>query len=499
MQDTSGYWLSLRAAYNVGMAFIRRVKTSSGATAIQIAYKEYGKIKRIKHIGSAHNPEEETVLMDLARQRLYANQLLLFADTTPALKFSLKSSCSGLLRRVLLEQFHRLGFHQLADETFALLCIARIVEPTSKLDSLRVLADLGVNHIDKNRLYRCLKRIIDQDYRKTVSQLCFDYAANRNLSLILYDVTTLYFEVQQEDSYRKPGLSKERRLEPQIIVGLLVDQSGFPLGLHSFEGNTAETKTILPVVEAFCFQHHVHQITVVADAAMLSVKNLSALAEAGHRYIVGSRLHKIPYDIANYQKSQPLSDRQIITSQHEKYRIVYQYRVKRAALDLKNIQKQVAKAQKIINGQTSISKAKFLTVKAKTKKLNQVLIDKAYALAGIKGYVTNLDIPDQQVIDYYHQLFQVEASFRMVKSDFKARPIFHRKRDSIEAHLTIVLTALAMGKSIESQTGMSIKHLVKTLRPVRSGIVVINGQEYIADEDISPVIHTLLQKLRSGH
>ncbi|MBU1000125.1 IS1634 family transposase, partial [Patescibacteria group bacterium] len=77
--------------------------------------------------------------------------------------------------------------------------------------------------------------------------------------------------------------------------------------------------------------------------------------------------------------------------------------------------------------------------------------------------------------------------------------IFHRKRDSIEAHLTIVLTALAMGKSIESQTGMSIKHLVKTLRPVRSGIVVINGQEYIADEDISPVIHTLLQKLRSGH
>lgn len=481
------------------VTFIRRVKTSSGATAVQIAHKQYGRMKRIEHIGSAHNQEEETMLMSLARQRLHANQPSLFPDTPPTVKLRLKSSCSGLLQRVLLERYYHLGFGQLADEVYALLCIARIVEPTSKLDSLRVLSDLGVHHIDKNQLYRCLQKVIDQDYRNTISQLCFDYAASRNLSLVLYDVTTLYFEVQQEDAYRKPGLSKERRLEPQIVIGLLVDQSGFPLGLHSFEGNTAETKTILPVIEAFCSQHHVHEMTVVADAAMLSAQNLSALAQAGHRYIVGSRMHKIPYDIAEYQKTQTLSDRQIIVSQHKTYRIVYQYRTKRAALDRKNIQKQVAKAQKIITGKTAVSKAKFLTVKAKSKTLNQALIDKAYALAGIKGYVTNLDIPGQQVIDYYRQLFQVEASFRMAKSDFKARPIFHRKRDSIEAHLTIVLTALAIGKSLESQTNMSIKHLVKTLRPIRSGIVVINGQEYPAEEDIPPVIHTLLQKLHSGH
>ena len=481
------------------MAFIRRVKTSSGATAVQIAHKQYGRIKRIEHIGSAHNPEEETMLVSLARARLHANQPSLFPDIQPALKVRLRSSCSGLLRRVLLEQYYRLGFRQLADEVYALLCIARIVEPTSKLDSLRVLSDLEVHHIDRNQLYRCLQRVIDRDYRKTVARLCFDRAVAGNLSLVLYDVTTLYFEVQQEDSYRKPGLSKERRLEPQIVIGLLVDQSGFPLGLHSFEGNTAETKTILPVIEEFCLRHGVQGITVVADAAMLSANNLSALAQAGHHYIVGSRLRKIPYDIAEYQKTQTLCDRQIIVSQLNDYRIVYQYRASRAALDVKNIQKQVAKARRIIAGKTAVSRAKFVTVDAKSKTLNQALIAKAYALAGIKGYVTNLDISGQRVIDYYHQLFQVEASFRMAKSDFKARPIFHRKRDSIEAHLTIVLTALAIGKSLESQTGMSIKQLVKTLRPIRSGIVTINGQEYIAEEDIPPVIHTLLQKLRSGH
>ncbi|MBI4215718.1 MAG: IS1634 family transposase [Parcubacteria group bacterium] len=478
---------------------MRRVKTSSGATAVQIAHKQYGRIKRIEHIGSAHNRKEETILVSLARARLHANQPSLFPDIQPALKVHLRSSCSGLLRRVLLERYYRLGFRQLADEVYALLCIARIVEPTSKLDSLRVLSDLGVHHIDKNQLYRCLQRVIDRDYRKTVSAVCFDRAAAGNLSLVLYDVTTLYFEAQQEDSYRKPGLSKERRLEPQIVIGLLVDQSGFPLGLHSFEGNTAETKTMLPVIEAFCSQHRVRQITVVADAAMLSAKNLSVLAQAGHHYIVGSRLRKIPYDIAEYQKTRILSDRKIIISRLNDYRIVYQYLASRAALDVKNIQKQVAKAQKIIAGKTAVSRAKFVTIAAKSKTLNQALIAKAYALAGIKGYVTNLDIPGQQVIDYYHQLFQVEASFRMAKSDFKARPIFHRKQDSIEAHLTIVLTALAIGKSLESQTGMTIKQLVKTLRPIRSGIVVINGQEYLAEEEVSPVIHTLLQKLHSGH
>jgi hypothetical protein len=481
------------------MAFIRKVKTKSGATAVQIIYKNYGQITRIDHIGSAHNQSELTALITLAKSKLHDKQQSLFPDINSQLTIQLKQSHSSLLWRVLRQQYTCLGFNQLDDDIFAALCIVRLVEPTSKIDSLRVLADLGVNQFNKNQLYRCLQRVIEENYRSTVSQLCFRHSTSQGLSLLLYDVTTLYFEVQQEDDYRKPGISKERRLEPQIVIGLLVDQSGFPLGLHSFKGNTAETKTILPVVKAFCTQHGVDKLTVVADAAMLSANNLSALAKAGYTYIVGSRLRKIPYDIAQYQETQTLSDQQIMVTQYPDYRIIYQYREKRAALDRKNIQKQIDKAQKIVNGQAAATKAKFLTLKAKTKQLNQTLIDKAYALAGIKGYITNLDIPNQQVIDYYHQLFRVEASFRMAKSDFKARPIFHRKRDSIEAHLTIVLTALAIGRQTESQTGISIKQFVKILRPVRSGVVIINGQEYLAKEIIPESVQTLLQKLGPGY
>ncbi len=481
------------------MAFIRKVRTASGATAVQIAYKQKGKVVKILHIGSAHTKEDLNILVTLARKRLHANQLSLFPESQPSLRVGIKKSYSGLLWNILREQYRQLGFDRLNDEIFEALCIARIVEPTSKLDSLRVLADLGAAPIDRNKLYRSLAKAADQDYRKTISQACFEKANRQGLTLVLYDVTTLYFEVQEEDEYRKVGLSKERRLEPQIIIGLLVDRNGFPLGLHSFEGNKAETKTILPVIEAFQAQHGLSKVTVVADAAMLSAANLSALGETGYTYIVGSRLHKVPYDIAEYQKTRQMTDQQIVVAHQEGYRVIYQYRAKRAALDLRNIEKQVAKAKKALNGQIPTNRTKFITVKAKSKQLNQKLIDKARALAGIKGYVTNLDVSDAEVIGFYHQLFQVEASFRMAKSDLRARPIYHRKRDSIEAHLTIVLAALAISRNIEYQTGISIKQFVKNLRPIRSGVVTINGAEVLAEPEIPLKIQSMVSRLSSGH
>lgn len=482
------------------MTFIRKVKTSSGAIAVQIVRKSSGRIVKVEHLGSTHTNEELKILMSLAKRRLQGRQQSLFPDSeTSSFKIGLKQSFSYLLFQVLRKQYQNLGFSKLNDEYFAYLCIARIVEPTSKLDSLRVLSDLGINNLSKDRLYRCLAKVVANHYRTTISTICFDQAVSQGLSLVLYDVTTLYFEVQQEDGYRKAGLSKERRLEPQIIIGLLVNQDGFPLGLQSFEGNTAETKTILPVIEAFRVQHRLDTITVVADAAMLSQKNLDSLSQAGYHYIVGSRLSKVPYDIAQYQKTQPLIDNQIVVTQKDSHKIIYQYRVKRAALDIKNIEESIAKARRIVSGQAPMKRNRFLSLKTREKKLNQALIDKAYALAGIKGYVTDLDFYPEKIIDAYHQLFEVEASFRMAKSDLKARPIFHRKRDAIEAHLTIVLASLAVSRKIERLTEISIKRFVKSLRPIRSGVVTLNGKEYAAEAEIPKDIHKLLQKLQSGH
>lgn len=481
------------------MAYIRKIKTKSGATAVQIIYKVAGKLVKLEHVGSAHNADELQLLISLAKKRLQGDQQDLFPDQENKLQIKLKQSYSQILFQLLNGQYQQLGFSKLDDSDFANLCFARIVEPTSKIDSLRVLTDLGINNIDRNQLYRCLQRVVDKNYRKIISQFCFDHVAGQNLNLVLYDVTTLYFEVQEEDGYRKPGLSKERRLEPQIIIGLLVDQSGFPLGLQSFEGNTAETKTILPVIEAFQKEHHLKKVTVVADAAMLSQTNLEALVFNGYHFVVGSRLNKIPYDIAQYQKQGSLIDNQIIDTKKGDYRVIYQYREKRARLDIKNIELQVAKAKRMVEGDAPVKRNRFVSLESERKILNQTLIAKAYTLAGIKGYVTNLNLPPEEIIMAYHQLFEVEASFRMAKSDLKARPVFHRKRDAIEAHLTIVFASLAISRRIEKRTGLSIKRIVKTLRPIRSGIITVNGVEYAVDPEIPKDIHTLLQKLESGH
>src|SRR5690606_951424 len=106
---------------------------------------------------------------------------------------------------------------------------------------------------------------------------------------------------------------------------------------------------------------------------------------------------------------------------------------------------------------------------------NTELVDKAKALAGLKGYITNLaacpdgtPITAEFVISSYHRLFEIEKSFRMSKHDLKARPIYHHKRESIDAHLTIVFAALAVGRWIEARTGWSIKKFVRTARRCRT-------------------------------
>jgi len=185
------------------MAFIRKVKTASGATAVQIAYKVGGRIVKIIHIGSAHNNEELTALCAVARKRLFANQMEFLPQENP-LQMKTKRSFSALLWDTLQEQYAILGFDQLNDDVFEALCLSRIVEPTSKLDSLRVLDDLGVAPLDRNQLYRSLVKASKLDYRKMISQACFEHVGRAGLTLVLYDVTTLYFEIQEEDEYRKP-------------------------------------------------------------------------------------------------------------------------------------------------------------------------------------------------------------------------------------------------------------------------------------------------------
>jgi len=150
---------------------------------------------------------------------------------------------SRLLWDVLAGAYQRLGFDAVGDETFKRLVLARIIEPTSKADTIRVLGEIGVSRPGLRTIFRSLDRCVARDYRDAISKACVAHSSSaRRAAMVVYDVTTLHFEAEKEDQLRRVGMSKEHRVDPQVQVGLLVDPSGFPLEIHLFEGNKAETK-----------------------------------------------------------------------------------------------------------------------------------------------------------------------------------------------------------------------------------------------------------------
>jgi transposase len=327
----------------------------------------------------------------------------------------------------------------------------------------------------------------------------------------LYDCTTLYFETEIEDDLRRVGMSKERRVDPQIQLGLLVDAAGFPLEVVCFEGNKAETRTLIPTLQAFQDRHGVRDLVVVTDAGMLSAANLNAVEDAGFTFVVGSRISKAPYDLAAHfaRHGDYFTDGQILESSRvmgtgssaRTRRVVYQYSFKRHKRDDKAINAMIERAEKVAAGTRPLKKDRFVKIDGATRAVDWALVARARRLAGLKGYVTNIDpatMDGAAVIGAYHDLWQVERSFRMAKTDLRARPIFHHQRDSIEAHLTVVFAALAISRHLQDQTGVSIKKLVRTLRPLRSVTVQIGGHQLTAEPTITPEATEILNALSRG-
>ncbi|MFD4295548.1 IS1634 family transposase [Rhodococcus sp. NPDC058532] len=535
------------------MTFIRRVRTKSGATAVQVARYVGGRQEIVKHIGSAHTDLELGMLLERARSWIEPDQHTLDLDVTPQTPVAKvlstgqgsllpvvdnlpvvdapgRTTATGsvILRQVLETVYDHLGFDSIADEVFRDLVIARIVEPGSKLDAARVVRDLGKEPSSYATIKRHLRWIVDRDYRGTIADRCFAHAADTGgLSLVLYDVTTLYFEAEKEDDLRKVGYSKERRVDPQIVVGLLVDRTGFPLEIGCFEGNKAETTTIVPIVRQFQTRHDIAgvEMVIAADAGMLSAANLKSLDEAGLKFIVGSRMTKAPGDLASHfhWNGDVFVDGQIIdtvTPRHGRstvndtakraepvwqpgthpnsWRAVWQYSKRRAVRDNRTLNLQEARARDVVDGDKAPKSTRFVKTTAAGRSLDTSALERARSLVGLKGYVTNIPatlMEPGEVIGKYHDLWHVEQSFRMSKTDLRARPIFHRTHDAIEAHLTIVFAALAVSYLVQHRSGLAIGNVVKRLRPLRSATIAINGTRHTFPPDIAPETRDLIDRI----
>lgn len=488
------------------VAYVRTVKTASGATAVQIVWSSRKGSRQIEHLGSAHDEAQLEALKAAATQRLAAGQQSLDLDLgqnrTSDGPLKITASCSQHLWDALCHAYRVLGFDRAldGDEVFRDLVLARIIEPTSKADSLRVLAETGVDPPAYRTVKRRLPAFAKDAVRQALSKACATHAQLGPASLVLYDVSTLHFETDVADGFREPGFSKERRLDPQITLGVLTDASGFPLNVAAFEGNKAETATMVPVINAFKAAHRLTDVTVVADAGMISESNQVALQAAGLSFILGTRIPYLPDVVRQWRDDHPddqVPDGLVLTqpwpsTSAEKARgipdrvIYYQYRHDRARRTLRGIDEQIAKAQRAVDGHAPVKRNRFIQLTGATRSVNRTLEAKVRALAGWKGYTTNLTSqPAEFIIGAYHQLWRIEKSFRMSKHDLAARPIYHRTRDSIEAHLTIVFAAMAVSHWIEHRTGWSIKKFVRTARRYRT-VQIRAGQQILTAADPLP-------------
>lgn len=494
---------------------MRTVTTASGATAVQIVYSSRRGSRSIEHIGSAHTEQELAALRHVAAERLAAGQseldLGLVAAAGP---LPIESSRMQVLWDTLAAVYTDLGFDSVSerDTVFRDLVLARIIEPTSKLDALRVLTEVGVETMSYRSVTRRLPRYATGEFRGRLAAACAAHAGVGSASLILYDVTTLYFETDTADGFREPGFSKERRLEPQITVGLLTDATGFPLMIEAFEGNKAETATLLPTLRAFMTTHDLSDITVVADAGMISEANKKGIEDAGLSFILGERIPTIPYLITKWHNDHPDSippDGTVLTqpqprggmAAHRRPQVVYyQYSADRARRSLRGINEQVAKAENAVAGRAPVKRNRFITLRGADKSVNRDLEAKARRLAGWKAYATNITAPTPEfVIGSYHQLWRIEKSFRMSKSDLAARPIFHHLRDSIEAHLTIVFAALAITRVIEQRSGWSIKKFVTTARRYRTIEIAAGAHTITAADPLPDDLQQVITEIRGAH
>lgn len=466
---------------------VRTTKTASGKTAVQVVNRGKHQTKIIKHVGSSDDKEMLDQLLKLANQYIFEkdNNLPLLPEAfgidrqnrhlvvAEDLRFTCFYHCFAY--EFLTSFYERNGFNKLGSNLLRDLAIIRIIEPVSKLRSVDLMNKYFGFSYTKNMVYKGLETL--EKLKPKAEEIAINYAQkylNFDFSLVFYDVTTLYFETFESDpdtkelkGLRKCGFSKENKSnQPQILIALIVNGDGYPIASNIFEGNTFEGHTFIPTILALKERHRIKNLTIVADAAMLSRTNMEELSNNGLNYIVGARLSNLKPDlVARIAKEiGGIADKYFKTKidQNGLGYLICDFSPLRALKDKSDRKKQLVKAQNQINNPGRfLKKSRFVTQETMSVyKLNVELIKQDELLDGIKGYYTNLENVDSQlIVSRYHDLWKIEKAFRIAKSDLLARPIFHHKRNSIEVHILIVFVSLCVVKSIELFSGLSIKRV----------------------------------------
>lgn len=514
--------------------FVRRRKNKSGTVSVHIVDKSDGVYKMVKSVGSAKDEAEVEQLVKKAEDELfpsYENQMPLFCSVLPgdtAVKNFLDKLENSNVRTIGPELifgtlFDRIGFNAIEDELFRHLVVARLAYPTSKLKTVDYLYRYQGTVTNEDAIYRFLDTL-NKKHKTEVEKIAFEHTKKilGTITVVFYDMTTLYFETEDEDDLRKIGFSKDGKFQcPQIMVGLLVGEGGYPIGYDIFEGNTFEGKTLVPVLEGISHKYELGKPVVVADAAMLSKENIKELQDNEYTFIVGGRIKNETEAVKKeiLEKSLKADGDSCEVTRNDGTRLIVTYKEQRAKKDAHNRDKGLKKLRaKVDSGKltkTNITNRgynKFLVLEGEvTVTINEEKIEAEKVWDGLKGYVTNTKLSHEKIIEHYGHLWQIEKAFRISKTDLRIRPIYHYRRSRIEAHLTIAFTAYCIWKKLElllnenkifmspkragelTHTMYAIDYTLPQSKKMRRQILKMDAEQV----DLYEVVHSRSQTLRS--
>lgn len=461
--------------------FVRKKPNRSGTISVQVIDKSKG-FRVVKTMGSSRDPAEIQRLVELGN--------LFIEDQRGQYSLSFESPRDRAVIDRFVQQlgnasirtlgpelifgrlFDEIGFNSIPEQLFRDIVVTRLVYPTSKLKTIDYLYRYQGKTLSVQEIYRFLDRL-NERYADQAKQIAYRHTRKilHQIAVVFYDMTSLYFETEDEDDLRKIGFSKDGKFQhPQIMLGLLVGQEGYPIGYDIFEGNHFEGKTLLPVLRQIQERYDLGKPVVVADAAMLRKKNLDALEQDGYPFIVGARIRnesdamqrKILHECRGLASGQS-----IVIDQEQGRRLVVSYSDDRAKKDRHNRQRGLTRLRKQIASGRMTKKQlnnrgynKYLKLAGEiTVEIDETKVTQDAAWDGLKGYLTNTDLSAEQIIESYGELWQIERAFRISKTDLRIRPMYHRRRRRIEAHVLVAFVAYTIYKELQRRLEASGIHM----------------------------------------
>lgn len=401
------------------------------------------------------------------------------------------------------------------------LIYTRIIEPSSKLSSFEASKKfIEQPNYELHDIYRALGVISKETefieaevYKNSLS------VVNRNTKILYYDCTNYFFEIEQAEGLKQYGLSKENRPNPITQMGLFMDGDGFPLAFNVNSGNTNEQTTLKPLEKQIIKDFELSKFVVCTDAGLASNENRKFNNIQNRSYIVTQSLKKIkghlkewalsPEDwhTINSNKKINLNDVDKSGDNEEIYykerwinengleqRLIVSYSPKYAEYQRSVRNRQIERAQNLINNPTKISKnrqddpKRFIKSASVTNdgeiaskkvfSLNTTAIEKEEEFDGFYAVCTTLEDDISEIIKINKRRWEIEESFRILKTDFKARPVYLKRDDRIKAHFTTCFLSLLIYRILEHKLDekYSTNEIIKNLQDMNS--LKINGIGY---------------------